>query len=327
MKNISNTLQTLIDLLNDGEFHSGTALGERLGISRTAIWKYTNQLSQYGIEIESVQNKGHRFKAPLILLKEAEIRKNLDCPAHLDLTVLPSISSTNDYLKNSPTTASPSFCITEYQTLGRGRFGRTWHAPFASNIMLSCRWPIKQDVSRLGGLSLCVSLAVTAALTEFGLEDLAIKWPNDVLYRGQKLGGILIEIQAETHGLSQAVIGIGLNVNMPASSNVPIDQAWVSLQSILDQPQDRNQIAALLIAKLHLYLGRFSQKGFAAFRAEWQKQDYLAGKEVSLRFGTETLQGTAKGVDLTGHLLIESLSGQMQTYSAGEVSVRLAKAL
>ena len=260
------------------------------------------------------------MKTSLYLLDDAEIRAFLT-HQNLELSVLKSISSTNDFPKNEEPTGVLQFRLAEHQTQGRGRFHRPWMAPFGANILMSCRCPIPQGLSRCEGLSLCMGLAIVQALREFGLEGLSCKWPNDILHRGQKLAGILIELQSGPRGATHAIIGVGCNVNMSKAMLRGIDRPTTSLQVILGSPQNRNHIAALFINAISAYQARFEQKGFADFEVEWKGSDALAGKDIHLHLGASTVSGRMSGVNAAGHLLLRLSSGEVKSYSAGEASL------
>lgn len=340
MKKLAANLKKIIHILNDGDFHAGSDLGDKLGITRTAVWKFIHQLTAYGIAIESVQGKGYRLMETLALLNTAHIKKYIKNSAYreqIKLDVLTTIDSTNDYLKNPPAlqkaakrppfakgvTNPITFCVAEQQTAGRGRLGRNWHSPFGANIYLSCAWRFNKDISELSGLSLVVGLAVINALTEYGIDkDIKIKWPNDILWQNKKLAGILIDINAESHGNAQAIIGIGLNINMSNYENKNISQPWCSLKEILGAHQDRNKIAGLLIEKLLDYLQQFEKLGLNSFLKEWQKYDALLGKTIHLENGHNIISGIADGISPQGHLLLKHPDGAMKSYSSGDVSIK-----
>lgn len=329
MKKISQTLKNIVNALSDGHYHSGEALGERLSISRSAIWKNMKQLTEWGVDLEAVQNKGYRLPHPLILLDSDEIAKYIKPHPVFKISrwdIFGSINSTSDYLRTQSISEGLHICLAEHQTAGRGRFGRQWHSPFGANIYLSCRWPLNQDASNLGGLSLVISLAIVAALIDYGISGLSIKWPNDILWQGKKLAGVLVEIQAESHGLTQVIIGIGINVNMRRLPTPEIDQAWVSLDSILEgripnDYHDRNHIIGLIMNKLLASLAQFTEKGFISFYDDWVKYDALAYQSVKLRAGTKIIEGLAQGVNRHGHLLVKDADDVIYAYSSGDVSL------
>lgn len=324
MKKISPTLKNIVKKLNDGECHSGASLGEALNISRNAIWKQINQLVKYGIEVESIQSTGYRLKQPLILLDSKNIKKFITATDTIKLgkiDILGSISSTSDYFRTQAPINGLHFCLAEHQSAGRGRFGRAWSSPFGANIYLSCRWSVEQDVSDFSGLSLMISLAVIEALTQFGVPDLTVKWPNDILWQGKKFAGILVEMQAESNGLTQVIIGIGINVNMTHANAQEISQPWTSVEAILGQTQDRNKLAGLLINQLLEKLSLFSTHGFRYFIDLWSKYDNLFGKKIGLKVGKKIIHGIAQGVNAQGYLLLEDQDHVVHACSSGEASI------
>jgi BirA family biotin operon repressor/biotin-[acetyl-CoA-carboxylase] ligase len=301
--------KNLIKILNDGKYHSGNALGEKLNITRSAVWKFINQLKEYGLAIDVNKTKGYCLQQPLILLNARNIAT--PCP----IKIFDSITSTNDYLKTVK--KSPFICLAEQQTAGRGRLGRNWYSPFGLNIYLSCLWDFNKDISELSGLTLIVSLAVIKALN-FYTKDLKIKWPNDILYKDKKLAGILVEINAETHGNSQAIIGIGLNVNMRCTGTAL--RAPTSLIDILKNPQDRNKLTEQLINQLFYYLNKFDKHGIKPFLSEWKKYDYLKNKKIKLIHGQKSIGGEVYGINEQGYLLLKHRNGKVVAYSSGDTS-------
>lgn len=241
----------------------------------------------------------------------------------VDISIFESIPSTHDYLKSFRQCRSVKFCLAEQQTQGRGRLGREWHSPFGKNIYFSCLYPFDKDISELGGLSLVVSLAILRSLQAMGLhESLCVKWPNDIMYEGKKLSGTLIDAQAESHGMSQAVIGIGINVNMIHDDARSITQAWTSMATILRASVDRNRVAAVLIHHLLDYLARFNRDGFAAFIAEWREADCLINKTITLQQIHDKVTGQVMGVNEQGHLLLKLTDGKVHAFSSGDTSVQ-----
>jgi BirA family biotin operon repressor/biotin-[acetyl-CoA-carboxylase] ligase len=214
------------------------------------------------------------------------------------------------------------FCLAEQQTAGRGRLGRDWFSPFAENIYMSCLHPFNKDLSELAGLSLVVSLAVMRALQQFGVaEEVHVKWPNDILCEGKKISGILIDVQAESHGACHAIIGIGVNVNMRHDDAVKITQPWTSMREAGGEYVDRNKAAAALMNHLQDYLQRFEKEGFAAFIKEWEEAEGMSGKMISVKTQQETIRGQAAGINAQGHLLVKLQDGTVRAFSSGDTTV------
>lgn len=267
-------------------------------------------------------NSETTLKNPSPILLDAQIIKTL-LPAHplpIQLDVLSEIDSTNDYFKSNIITPDAiHFCLAEQQTAGRGRLGRDWFSPFGTNIYLSCLWSFSKDVSALSGLSLAVGIAVIKALNELTPNpDIKIKWPNDILYQQQKLAGILIEVNTVDSGNTQAIIGIGLNVNMSDQNTETINQPWTSLQHIIGNEVDRNKIAALLIHNLLCELSKFSKQGLKPFLTQWQQYDALLNQQINLLHGKQNITGVVLGINPQGYLLLEHNDGSTAAYSSGD---------
>jgi BirA family biotin operon repressor/biotin-[acetyl-CoA-carboxylase] ligase len=313
-------LYSLLSLLSDGEFHSGSELGVSLNVSRTSIWKALGQLSDINLEIETVKGKGYRLVNPLDLLSSSEVSEQLS-PAQLsslELNLPFSVDSTNAWLiSNSVLGKEFNVCMAEYQTDGKGRRGRSWVSPFGRNIYLSLGFDLSGGVDALSGLSLVVGLAVVKALKKLGVVNPQLKWPNDVLIDGKKIAGILVELQGEATTSWRVITGIGLNVAMNDNEGRDIDQPWARLRDYVDD--SRSKIAGVLIAELLEVFTEFKSKGFAGFIDEWSAYDALAGQQVTVNSGA--MSGKVLGVDRSGALMLETQSGQ-ELVNAGEVTIR-----
>lgn len=311
---------TLVSLLSDGNFHSGSELGRALGVSRTAVWKSLSLLSGFGLEVESVKGRGYRLSRPIELLDQDRIMAGIDPDKKdgLSLHLAPEVDSTNTAVSNIERSGERyTVLLAEKQTAGRGRRGRQWVSPFGQNLYISVRFDLQGGPEALAGLSLVAGLAVADALQFLSIPELALKWPNDVLAEGRKLAGILVELQGEATTGWTVVVGVGLNHSMEADQSELIDQPWTSLAEYSDC--GRNKCAAALITSLVLKFDEFQLAGFGPFRERWMAFDFFSGKSVQLLDGS--LSGQAGGVDAAGNLLIETVAGT-KTVNAGEVSVR-----
>ena len=330
MKKLTPTQIKVLATLGDGLWHSGTVLGKQCDVSRTAIWKNIKQLSELGLSIMSVQKLGYRLSAPFIPLTiealQHELRQ-IHFYIPLDIHLFASLHSTNRFLKELSTKPTViALCSAETQTAGRGRFGRHWHSPFGENIYWSTRWRLNCDVSHLSNLSLVVGLAIINTLNSWtGSKEIAIKWPNDLIFRDQKLCGILIEIIAESHGNADVVIGIGLNVNSSTQNETPIENPWCSVYDITQQYTNRNQLLAEMMQQLHGYITQFMAEGFDAFIDEWHRFDYLMNKKIVVTQTSGPLSGTAKGVTKAGQLiLIDHDENKSHYLSSGDTSLQVS---
>lgn len=315
-------MHTLLKLLKDGAFHSGEDLGLALGVSRSAVWKKLQQAqAELGIEIHKVRGRGYRLASPMSLLDDEALRFE-----HVGLgwtcRIHETIDSTNAEAMRVANSGAelPCLVLAEQQTAGRGRRGRQWISPYAENLYYSLALRMDGGTRRLDGLSLLVGLAVVDTLRELGIHSAGLKWPNDILVGRKKLAGVLLEVTGDPANVCHVVIGIGININMRKSSNV--DQAWTSFALELGRLHDRNKVACALSRNLSGYLAGHQEKGFGAYRRDWEDKHLWQGLAVDLTVGPKIIQGVVLGVGNDGALRLE-VGGREEHFSGGEVSLRL----
>lgn len=320
----TGSLRKILDLLADGQLHSGEELGLLLGVSRAAVWKHLQKLEGLGIKLLSVKGRGYCIDGGLDLLDLKKILEHVHSTLPLKLNLFPQIDSTNTYLMRHENPAL-QVCLAESQSAGRGRRGRVWVSPFAQNIYCSIGWGFEGGVAALEGLSLAVGLAIVRALQHYGITGLELKWPNDVLYQNQKLAGVLIEIAGDPAGYCQVVVGVGINVAMDNEQDNIISQPWIDLRSILAQqgfpPASRNKLVATLIDEMVLVLNGYEKTGFSGYCAEWQSLNAHAGQVVELRNGNIVCAGVCIGISEGGALVLETAKGR-EAFHGGEISLR-----
>jgi BirA family biotin operon repressor/biotin-[acetyl-CoA-carboxylase] ligase len=325
MPRVTSTANTVIRALGDGGFHSGEQLARELCISRAAVWKHLRNFRAGGVEIVAAPGRGYRLAAPLDLLDASRIKQWLSAPARRQLhslTVLDEIGSTNTWLMDQAG-GFPAVCLAERQTAGRGRRGRRWVSPWAANLYMSCGWRFEDLPPGFSALAMVAAVAAARALSGLGVLGVAIKWPNDLLVAGNKLGGVLVDMQGEPPGQVRAVVGIGVNVRMPTAAAAHIDQPWTDLATQMpEHVPRRNTLAAAIIEQFLIVLPVFAQQGFTAFSADWRALDLAAGKNVQLHQQHHTIDGIALGVDQDGALLLRTGSG-IQRFVSGDLSLRI----
>lgn len=328
---MNSLAQALLIQLADGQFHSGTALGQQAGRTRTAVWKAIQTLQQHGLPIYSVRGKGYRLAESVELLDRAMILAELDkieagsiaTELLQQLDVYHDIESTNAYLLKAAKNDDYLMhaCLAEQQKAGRGRRGRQWVSPFGGNIYLSLLWRVNAGASQLGGLSLAIAVAVMRALRAIGFDSAKLKWPNDILVKGKKLAGILLELSGEAAGPCAVVIGLGLNVRAASAEMYVIDQAWTDLETESGKLVSRNQLAAQLLYQMIIAVDEFESHGLRPFLKEWAANDAFGDCEVILKLPQGDVSGIARGIDENGALLLVTENG-VQRYHSGEVSMR-----
>lgn len=319
--------ERILRLLSDGRFHSGAALGETLGIGRSAAWKHIRAIRKLGLDVFAVRGKGYRLSAPVELLDRHQIMHRLE-PHNAGrlrgVEVFFEIDSTNRYLMDHAARGGerPWLCFAESQSAGRGRRGRRWASPFAANLYFSLLWRFDLGADVLAGLSLVAGAAIAEALHRMGIEGIGLKWPNDLFHQNRKLGGLLIEVSGEASGPWDAVIGVGINLDMPRIAGRGIDQPWTDLKTAAGRSPGRNRAAAAVVDALLDALPRFERHGFAPFRALWTRYDITLDRMVSLHAGNGRVEtGRARGVGEQGALLLEC-DGIVRGVTSGDISLR-----
>jgi BirA family transcriptional regulator, biotin operon repressor / biotin---[acetyl-CoA-carboxylase] ligase len=323
------TVERLLHALADGRTHSGEDLARAFGVTRAAIWKQVDKLADWGLDVEAAAGAGYRLRRGLDLLDADALRAALepDVAARIaKLDVYTEIDSTNRRLLAAPPPLGKlDVCIAEFQTAGRGRRGRRWSAPLGSGICLSVGWQFAGMPAEPAALTLAVGVAVRRVLERIAGLTIALKWPNDLVFDERKLGGILLELDAEAHGGAHVVAGLGLNVALPPAL-LPSLSDWprgaVDLATALGKPPPRAALAGALVNELAAVLADYPTQGFAAYRTEWRSADFLRGRAVSLDEPAGRVLGTALGIDSDGALLVETEAGARRRIVAGDVSVR-----
>jgi len=319
----------LLNILSDGEFHSGETLGAALGVSRMAVWKHFKVLRELGVDFEVERGKGYRLPASIELLDSDKISSAMNrstVPRVDSIHVFHELDSTNNWLREQSLNGARSgtVCLAEMQHDGRGRHGRTWVSPYAANLYLSLLWHSPAGAAALGGLSLVAGIAVLRCLRGLGVEDAGVKWPNDILAEHAKLAGILIDVAGEASGPCAVILGIGVNVCMPQFAGADIDQSWTDLQRLTGRSGlSRNRLAASLLDQLLPAVAEFEAEGLQPFMDEWRRYDIVAGRQIDLHLPNAIVSGKGCGIDDGGRLLVDTVNGRRR-FASGEVSVRFA---
>jgi len=327
---------SLLRQLADGEFHSGEDLAAKVGLTRARVSQVLKEAEGAGLALERVKGCGYRLlEAPDFLDAKAvaarleTLRAGDDAAPRLAIEVVDQVDSTSTELLRRVQRRDIHGVVlaAEWQTAGRGRRGRSWTAVAGGSLTFSLGWQFEQGAGFLAGLSLAVGVAVARALEADGFSGIALKWPNDLVHRHLKVGGILIEMNGDALGPSTAVIGVGLNVRLPVEVRKNIEAPVTDLATVAGKkapPIDRNRLLARLLAELSAVLDQYAREGFAPFAAEWQHRHAYQGKLVRLLLPDgAVVTGKVAGVDASGALVLAD--GPRRTrFLSGEISMRRA---
>jgi BirA family transcriptional regulator, biotin operon repressor / biotin---[acetyl-CoA-carboxylase] ligase len=229
-------------------------------------------------------------------------------------------SSNSVLLREAATLPDRAALLVDAQHAGRGRRGRPWQSPAGANLYLSLFARLQRPLAALGGLSLALGIGCAEELRAAGVGAAGLKWPNDLLVDGRKLGGLLVELAGERDGRAAAVIGLGLNLAMPATAAEAIEQPWTDLVT-LGVAGDRGYWAARMLDALLAAVDEFESAGFAPFTARWDAVDALAGRPLAVHAADGVLHGIGAGIDADGALRLRMAAGERRFHSA-DVSLR-----
>lgn len=322
----------LLRALADGRPRSGEELAREFGVTRAAVWKQVAKLEDWGLAVEAVPGTGYRLRQPVELFDAAALRAALapETAARIaTLEIFTELDSTNRHLlAAAPPPGLLRVCLADHQTAGRGRRGRVWRTPLAGGLCLSVSWQFADTPAELAALTLAVGVVVRRALARVAGLEIALKWPNDLVWDERKLGGILLEMTAEAQGRCHVVAGIGINFSLPQEMLAALSD-WprgaVDLATALHgPPPSRLATAAALVDGLADLFADYAHEGFAAYRSDWRAADFLKGRSVQLDESGGAIVGTALGIEADGALIVETAGGTRRRVIAGDVSVRSA---
>ncbi|MGN0158285.1 MAG: biotin--[acetyl-CoA-carboxylase] ligase [Brotaphodocola sp.] len=308
-----------------GDYVSGQELCEKLGVSRTAVWKVIHQLEEDGYRIEAVRNRGYRLEESYTVYTESEIKSLLKTRwAGRTLVFLDEIDSTNNEAKRQAEQGAPqgTLVAAERQTAGKGRRGRSWESPKGSGIWMSLLLRPEFEPYHASMLTLVAAMAVEEAIrTLTGLET-GIKWPNDIVINGRKVCGILTEMSTDVESIQYVVVGIGINANM-AEFPEEICGTATSLKIAGGKEINRAELVAEVMWSWEKYYEIFLKTlDFSALKEDYNKRLVNTGREVRVLAPKGEYTGISRGINDTGELLVQMSDGEVREVMSGEVSVR-----
>jgi BirA family biotin operon repressor/biotin-[acetyl-CoA-carboxylase] ligase len=312
----------LMALRESAEPVSGEALAGRLGLSRAAVWKRINRLKALGYAIQGSPRRGYRLLGLPDKLLPQEIASGLQArllkgPIHY----FDSLPSTNDLAKELGARGAPegTLVVAEGQSRGRGRLGREWNSPPGVGLYVSVLLRPPLPPTDLPQITLTAAVAVVRALRQAGGVSAGLKWPNDLVLAGKKLGGILTEMETESDQIRYLVVGLGLNVN---NRQFPAELADLatSLALTTGRTFSRLRILQVWLEELESLYQRFLAREFAAILEEWKDYTVTLGRAVRVRQGEVEICGQALEVAADGALLIQIQSGEIVRVTSGEIA-------
>lgn len=304
---------------------SGQELCERLGVSRTAVWKVIRQLQEDGYEIEAVRNRGYRLVEGGDVFTETELKSVIDTRvAGQNLVFLDFVDSTNTRAKQLAESGSPdgTLVVAESQSAAKGRRGRSWMAPAGTGVWFSLLLRPQIEPEHASMLTLVAAMAVEKGIhVATGLEG-RIKWPNDIVVDGKKVCGILTEMSADMDCVNHVVVGIGINANIREFPEELKDKA-TSLLLVSGQTVNRAELLNAVLQAWEEYYGKYLQTEDLSLLAEAYNALLTGlGGRVKVLAPKGEYTGISRGINRLGELLVEREDGTVTEVMSGEVSVR-----
>jgi BirA family biotin operon repressor/biotin-[acetyl-CoA-carboxylase] ligase len=315
--------ELILAFLADGgeDFTSGEALSDKLGLSRTAVWKYVESLRSKGYRIDAAPARGYRLVEIPDRLTALELSPLLSThDLGRAIHAFAETSSTNEvaFRLAGEGAAHGEIVVAECQTLGRGRRGRTWESPPGKNLYFSAILRPELPAQRAPELTLVAAVALAETLREAGAQA-EIKWPNDIQVAGKKIAGILTELSADADSVHFVILGVGVNLNARASEFGPeVARLATSLVEARGEHVPRALFTAALWTRLEVWLDRHSDEGFEPIRQAWRSLNCTLGEEVLVKTERREIRGRAEDIDETGALLVRSTEG-LERIVAGDV--------
>ncbi len=304
---------------------SGQELCNKIGVSRTAVWKNIRSLQEDGYEIEAVTNRGYRLAGVPDTIAEEEVASRLTTERMgRQIRYFSRIDSTNQYAKRiaEEGAADGTLVIADEQTAGKGRSGRTWVTPPGEAIAFTLLLRPKLSPGRISMVTLVMGLAVVNAVNKLYDLHAGIKWPNDVVINGRKLCGILTEMSAEVEHVHYIVIGVGINANL-TSFPEELSQIATSLKLELGRDVSRAGLIAAVMEEFERLYAEFERQGdLGSVMQEYNDLCLNAGNKVRVLDPNGEYTGVSHGINAMGELLVETEDGNIREVYAGEVSVR-----
>ncbi|HEY4537033.1 MAG TPA: biotin--[acetyl-CoA-carboxylase] ligase [Erysipelothrix sp.] len=316
--------KTVLSILesNQGQYISGQKIGEALHMTRANVWKEIEKLRKEGYHIDSIRNKGYCLLSRNNNLSRSMIRSYLNENTVSDIEILDAIDSTNNYAKKIAQDESiDNYCIiTDHQTKGRGRRGRSFYSPDKNGIYLSLilRPQLKVEDAQL--ITIIAALAVVDAIEScYGIQT-DIKWLNDIYLDQKKLAGILTEGEIILENTSYRYLVVGIGINIFYDNNLPeaLKDIYTALEVAVGQDLDRDYLAGEIINHFYAYYRKLETDKEAIIN-QYKTYCFILGQEISIK-GKDG-KYIARDIDSRGHLIVEDKTGTLQALNSGEISI------
>lgn len=310
---------------NKNNFISGEQLSNRLGVTRTSIWKQINILKEEGYKIESISRKGYKLiEEPDILSRDDLLIELQNNKLGNDIYYFKTIDSTNNYGKKLALDGAleGTIVLSDEQTGGRGRLGRAWVSPPGTSISMSIILRPTIYPNEAAKITEITAAAVANAISRVTKLKTGIKWPNDIIINSKKVCGILTEMSAEINSINYVIVGMGINVNINEFPD-EINNVATSLKKELNMEISRKELVINIVNEFEKLYYDFINTGDLSKTVEICKEkSVILGKMIKIINRNEIIIAKAIDIDENGELIIKKDDGEIINIISGEISVR-----
>lgn len=317
-----------LEILSDGNFHSGEEIARAISSSRVTVWKSVKQLKTIGVEVFAVRKKGYRLAKQVEILNENKVSQEMgELSQFINLEFFNVIESTNTYLlKESENKPHATVVLSNIQTKGKGRRGRSWQSKLGESLTMSILWKFGVGASRLSGLSLVIGIALKRAMDKLNIPNIFLKWPNDLMLKNDenlfKIGGVLIELKGDMESRCSAIIGIGINYEASNSLLKKIDQPAAGIKNLLSPDVSPNHLVCVFIKEVFSILSNFEENDFSYFKEEWIKYNAHHNNDIKLtKPNGELVFGKIIDLKENGSIIFENNKGEKETILTAEIGL------
>lgn len=309
--------------LHPNEYISGEQLSEKLGCSRTAVWKHISALRDQGYSFEAVPRRGYRLTGVPDRYDLAELLSKLHTTRMgRTIKLFDSVESTQTVAHKfaSQGAAEGTLVLAEQQTAGRGRMGRSWHSPKGKGVWMSLILRPLVPLQFTPQLTLLVAVALCRAIRQIEPVPVAIKWPNDLLIEGKKVSGILLESSAEDERLKYVIAGIGISVNLRSEDYIgELLEKATSLRITSGAEWSRSELIRTFLEQFEQLYTLYHEEGFEPIRVAWEALTISLGRPLLARTTKGNVEGVAESIDEMGALLVRQSDGTLTKLYSAEI--------
>lgn len=317
-------MDKVLQLLMENGHISGEEISRRLGITRAAVWKQVERLREAGFVVEAAGKKGYRLASSPDSILPAYLQRGLSTQwaGQPPFLYHEEMTSTNTILKEAALQGASrgTVAICERQTMGKGRLGRGWDSVAGEGIYMSLLLRPNLHPSKAQLLTLAAAISMSMGVEEATGVSVAIKWPNDLVLKGKKVCGILLEMGADTDAIEYVVVGTGLNTGAGAYPKTLAEKA-ISLEEALGHKPHRADIIRAYLKAMEAMTAAVETRGMEGILPAYIERSCTLGQPVQVQ-GAQCFTGVAEAIDEEGALLIRDGDGTLRRVLAGDVSVR-----